>query len=616
MGGRAVALAWCAVALQFPQTPRRSSVARRSHEDDAWSRELPGSVVAKLQKRGIEAMTAVQRAAWDPVFENLDAVVQSPTATGKTLAYVLPLCARLASTPRPKKGGRGSVTPRAVVLAPSRELAVQIGREFEVYGDVQAATIYGGAPLERAIAALRSKGGADVVVATGGRLVEMLRREELSMEAVETLILDEADLLLDADDAPEIAAVLEDMDHDYQLVLFSATITKAVRRYARGAMEVCHDSAFLDRDEKRRDIKHEVAAVVENEWTSAAADVLAARAPRLALLFVRSIAQAKDMEDDLRRVLWFADVFLLHGDMDGAARRTVLSRLRNRDLDRQAILVSTDVASRGLDLPGVDLVLHMGLPRRAGRPGTLDPVLYQHRSGRAGREADSLAESLLFYDPAAGEAKLLAPLKDATGYEFERRPLPTPDQLLDAALNRSYTAASQVPEDILAHIAQTLPDVHDDLALRALAALAGFSPGQRAAPDLRHRSVLTARRSERTLHFRGPALSASEVTKVCKTLGSGKLSAVRLGYDNTTALVDVPITKLDAMVASASRDGVLPSGWTFSVLPNDDESSALSDLPLLPPPTIARNPSSSTSVPQRRQQQQQQPEKSPAATAR
>lgn len=592
----------CVVALHLSPTPQRSSVARRSHEDDAWSRELPGSVVSKLQKRGIEVMTAVQRAAWGPVFERLDAVVQSPTATGKTLAYVLPLCARLASTAVPKKGGRGSVAPRAVVLAPSRELAVQIGREFEVYGDVQVATIYGGAPLERAIAALRSKGGADVVVSTGGRLVEMIRRGDLSMEAVETLILDEADLLLDAEDAPEVAAVLEDMDHDYQLVLFSATITKAVRRYARGAMEVCHDAAFVDRDEKRRDVKHEVAAVVEAEWTSAAADVLAARAPRLALVFVRAIAQAKDVEDDLRRVLWYADVFLLHGDMDGAARRTVLSRLRNRDLDRQAVLVSTDVASRGLDLPGVDLVLHMGLPRKAGRPGTLDPVLYQHRSGRAGREADSLAESLVFYDPAAGEAKLLAPLEDATGYEFERRPLPTPDQLLDAALNRSYAAASQVPHNSLAHIARRLPDVRDDLALRALAALAGFSPGQRAAPDLRHRSVLTARRSERTLHFRAPVLSASQVTKACKALGSGKLSTVRLGYDNTTALVDVPITKLDAIVASASRDGALPPGWTLTVLPSDEEPFALSNLPLLPPP--ARKTISPTSVPQKQPQQQ------------
>lgn len=544
----------------------------------AWERELPRNLADALSSRGINEMTRVQELAWEPVVSGLDAVVQSPTATGKTLAYVLPLCVRLSQSKeeesqQPRATKRGPARPRCVVLAPSRELTMQIGREMskaaEAFG-LKTATAYGGCPLERTIGALRAKGGADVVVSTPGRLAELARRGKshgekvLDFGALETFILDEADCLLDEVDVPEVQSFLfEEMDHDYQLVLFSATITDKVRAFAKGAMEVTHDQAFVDVDSSHL-IVHTSTPVTASEWASAAVDVLleaSAKGGGLALVFTRSIADAKELDGILRAALsQHCDVYCLHGDLDGAARTKITSSLRaGASSTRRRVLVCTDVAARGIDLPAVDLVLQLGAPRKAGKEGTVDPDLYAHRAGRANRDSKTPAESWLLYDPNAGETKLVAEL----GRNFMRKPLPNPDALLSLGKSLALDAARRVPDDIAEAFALQHEEIEKDplLLARALAALAGFSSPSEHAPDLHPRSILTGRKDRVTLKFEGEdsAISPTSVTKICKAMGSGKLGAVQTTKSPNdesrtfSAFVDIPTSKVDKVLDNMAK---------------------------------------------------------------
>lgn len=538
-------------------------------------------------------MSAVQEAAWEPVISRLDAVVQSPTATGKTLAYVLPLCARLSRV-RGSRSCDGPVQPRAVVLAPSRELVMQIGREVsrvsKLLGGLRCATVYGGCPVERSIASVRARGGADLVVATPGRLADLARRGRcgrrgkrsgdervLEFSALETFVLDEADTLLDEIDSPEVQSFLfEQMDHDYQLVLFSATITSKVRSFAKGAMEVLHDHGFLDAHESRSVLNHTSIAVAEAEWTPACVDILlvASAAPGLALVFVRSIADTKHLEATLRTSLGGRGIECnsLHGDLDSAARRRVVAASRTKSA-RRRVLVCTDLAARGIDLPAVDIVVQLGIPRVSGKLGTLDTNLYSHRTGRANREGgDSPARSILLYDPAAGEAKLLAKLALDYPSLATPSPLPSPNDLVSAGLELALRAAVAVPDDVALAFHDRLSLEDDDplFMARTLAALAGFSCAiSDYAPDLRPRSLLSGRKDRATLRLDGPEnlISPSTVIKVCKALGSGKLGVVH--NVGASAFVDIPIAKLNIVLANfadpAKVRTAVPPGLTLSV---------------------------------------------------
>lgn len=541
---------WCR-ALRFTQV-KDARCTTRTWATSPWARELPPKLVDALAARGIAKMTKVQELAWEPVISGLDAVVESPTATGKTLAYVLPLCLRLARN-RSTHGG-----PRAIVVAPSRELAMQVGREVAKAGAVlglKTATIFGGCPMARSLAALRSR--PDVLVSTPGRLADAARRGLVDLDDLETFVLDEADALLDELDLPEVRALLfEEMDHDYQLVLFSATITDQVRGFAKGAMEVRHDQAFLDAMEHRSRIRHAAHAVDSSEWDSALCDLLRAARADATLVFVGTIAEAKRIEETLRRDLAAVlDATALHGDLAGAARTRAVASLRKAS-SRPRCLVCTDVASRGIDLPTVDLVVQLGPPRKAGKEGTIDADLYAHRAGRAGRDGRPV-DCALLYDPARGEARLVRILAETYPSLGQSQPLPSPRRLLDASRNLALHAAREVPDDVARAFLRLADQESDPLLLgRALAALAG-------APDLQPRALLSGRRLFATLRFTGPEpLPPSRITKICKSLGTGKINTV-VHTSNTTALVDVPRTKLDTVLANL-RDpdhrALLPSG--------------------------------------------------------
>jgi len=476
--------------------------------------------------------------------------------------------------------------PRCIVLAPSRELCRQIGEEFAYFANnlrensdeapVNVATCYGGAPMERSIASLRSKGGADIVVATPGRLAELLRRGtrgvkgetvELTLSALETFVFDEADALLDEQDTPEVRRFMDSMDHDYQLVLLSATITAKVRKFARGAMQVEADDSFVDAEDIARTerIEHLSLAAVNAEWAGVTADVLATRDAPLALVFARSISEVRDLAESLRVALGtrYFDVQMLHGDLDPQARRRAIKAVASSEA-RRSVLVATDVASRGLDLPNVGLVVQLGVPRRAGVEGTFDHELYAHRSGRAGREQTATRDSctsILVFDPEAGERMLLKKLADTTKTPSLLKPIapPSANDVVDAAVKRALNEQETIPDALVDAIMERMTVPRSEA--RALAALSGLTTLPVA------RSLLTARAAERTLRVdvdeTANELSPTDVVKTLKALGSGKLDRINLSASKRSALVDVPTAKLDAVLEEAKSG--LPPGWRISL---------------------------------------------------
>ena len=467
---------------------------------------------------------------------------------------------------------RGPASPRIVVMAPSRELSSQIAKEFDelVKGTsaMKCALTIGGVPLHRCIASLRRNGGADVVVATPGRLAELIRQGRgrfvdqeivLSFDNLETFVLDEADALLNEEDVPEVKRFLDNMDHDYQLALVSATITNKVRKFARGAMEIV-DDGDIDINQSRRIVEHESIAAPEAEWPQVASELIQGCSSN-AVVFCRSIATCKSTADVLRRSLpaQTSIILELHGDLDAAARRRVFREARQGE-DRSIILVATDVAARGLDINDVGLCLQLGAPLKAGRRGVLDADLYAHRFGRAARGGEAGASSIVAFDATAGEAPMVEALSEDYPDLWPSKPPPAPSTVRAAAIKRALGACDSVDDDTVAAVLGDLPALSDNEAKRLLAAALAALANVKAQG---RRSRETGKASDRTLRVTASSgdLAPGAVVKALKALGSGKLGRVRVVDDGCGAFVEVPAKRAAKVLAAAGENGALPEGW-------------------------------------------------------
>jgi ATP-dependent RNA helicase DeaD len=338
---------------------------RRSFADLGLRREL----VEALSSLGYEEPTPVQRAAIPPLLEGRDLLGQAPTGTGKTAAFALPALERMPRDRRDRE-------PLALVLVPTRELAVQVSEAIHRYGHALGARvlpIYGGQPIGRQLKALER--GVDVVVATPGRALDHLVRGTLDLRGVGVVVLDEADEMLDMGFADDLEAILQQVPEQRQTVLFSATIPPRIDRMTRSHL----------RDPVRVEIGREAAApgeaplvrqrayVVPGPHKAAALGrVLDLEAPDAALVFCRRRVEVDELAESLNGRGYRAEA--LHGGMDQQQRERVLGRLRSGAAD---LIVATDVAARGLDIGPLTHVVNYDVPS--------SPESYVHRIGRVGR---------------------------------------------------------------------------------------------------------------------------------------------------------------------------------------------------------------------------------------
>ncbi len=349
---------------------------------------LSADVVAALAARDITIPFQIQARTIPAALAGRDVLAKSPTGSGKTLAFTSPIVERL--DPR---GGR----PAALVLVPTRELALQVTEEFASLAKasrITVASVYGGVPL-------RSQGQrareAHVLVATPGRLQDLLDRRLISLDAISILVLDEADRMLDMGFKPQVDKILRHVPADRQTMFFSATLDGAVGELARAyTNDPLRVEAELQNDLSVGEIDHHFVSVTSENKVEKLVELL--RAERgLALVFVRT----KRGADRLAKRLAYhqVDVVTMHGDKSQAQRERALNRFES---GRVTTLIATDVAARGLDLSEITHVINYDPPE--------DEKAYTHRVGRTGRAGRAGTGVTLVLPDQQGEVSRVARL--------------------------------------------------------------------------------------------------------------------------------------------------------------------------------------------------------------
>ncbi len=415
---------------------------------------LRPELLAALSSLGYEEPTPIQRAAIPVMLTGRDVLGQAATGTGKTAAFALPILQRLAASPR----GRA---PVALVLVPTRELAMQVSEALHRYGrelGVRVLPIYGGQPIVRQLRALDA--GVDVVVATPGRAVDHLGRGSLQLGSLEVMVLDEADEMLDMGFAEDLEAILAATPASRQLVLFSATmpgrIDALARRHLRDPERI--RIAEPSGGDEAALVRHSAYLVQRAYKAVSLGRVLDVEAPTAALVFCRTREGVDTLTETLNARGYRAEA--LHGGMSQEQRDKVMGRLRSGTAD---LLVATDVAARGLDIEQLSHVFNYDLPSSV--------EAYVHRIGRVGR-AGREGVAITLAEPR--EHRMLKTIERATKRRIALEKVPTVADLRARRLDLTRAALREsILEDDLDHyrvVVESLADEFDVMEV-ALAAV-------------------------------------------------------------------------------------------------------------------------------------------------
>jgi superfamily II DNA/RNA helicase len=324
-------------------------------------------VEQELASRGITEAFPIQELALPDALAGQDVLAKSPTGSGKTLAFGLPIVERVSPD---------AAAPAALVLVPTRELALQVTDELTRIGAVKqlrVATIYGGAPLG---AQAKRARGAHILVATPGRLQDLFERRLVSLDTIGILVLDEADRMLDMGFRPQVERIVRQLPQERQTMLFSATLDGEVGELARSfTRSPSRFEARLPQTDSDAVVGHSFVSVTAADKLDRLLELLEADRG-LALIFVRTKRGADRLAKKLRDR--GVDAAAMHGDMAQGARERALERFRD---GRTTTLVATDVAARGLDLESISHVINFDPPE--------DDKGYVHRVGRTGRAGRS-----------------------------------------------------------------------------------------------------------------------------------------------------------------------------------------------------------------------------------
>jgi len=321
------------------------------------------AVADVLFERGITHPFQIQALVIPEALQGGDVLAKSPTGSGKTLAFAIPILERLDVADK---------RPAALVLVPTRELCVQVTEEFAlIAGDsIKVASVYGGVPLK---AQANLAKAAHVIVATPGRLQDLVDRGLVSLDAVKVLVLDEADRMLDMGFKPQVDRLVRRLSDNRQTMFFSATLDGEVGELARRYTHFpARFEGELPADRRTGEVDHRFVPVTPDNKVSTLVDLLNEEDCGLALVFVRTKAGADRLVEKLRRN--DVDAVAIHGDKGQAQRENALARF---DSGKVKTLVATDVAARGLDVDDITHVINLDPPE--------EPDVYTRRVGRTGR---------------------------------------------------------------------------------------------------------------------------------------------------------------------------------------------------------------------------------------
>ncbi|KTR02492.1 DEAD/DEAH box helicase [Curtobacterium luteum] len=421
---------------------------------------LSDQVLKAVKDIGYETPSAIQEATIPTLLEGRDVVGLAQTGTGKTAAFALPILSRMES---------GSKVPQALVLSPTRELALQVCEAFEQFAShmkhVHVLPVYGGQAYGVQLSALRR--GVDVVVGTPGRIMDHIAKGTLDLSELKYLVLDEADEMLKMGFAEDVETILAETPDDKQVALFSATMPAQIRRISQQYLTDPAEITVKTKTKTAANITQRYLMVSYPQKVDALTRILEVEDFEGMIIFVRTKSETETLAEKLRARGYAAAA--ISGDVAQAQRERTVNQLKSGKLD---ILVATDVAARGLDVDRITHVVNFDIP--------VDIESYVHRIGRTGR-AGRKGDSISFVTPR--ERRLLAAIERHTKQPLTQMQLPTIEDVNETRLTRfddAITAALEQQDrisafrDVIAHYVRN----HDVPAEDVSAALAVVAQGE------------------------------------------------------------------------------------------------------------------------------------------
>ncbi|GLT88486.1 hypothetical protein SLE2022_065110 [Rubroshorea leprosula] len=451
-------------SLSLSQDEEEVEISSEQDELDISKLDLPQRLVDILQKRGISHLFPIQRAVLIPALEGRDLIARAKTGTGKTLAFGIPIIKRLTEPTDRRNSLRSGRLARVLILAPTRELAKQVEKEIKESAPyLNTVCVYGGVSYNTQRNALSR--GVDVVVGTPGRIIDLIESKDLKLGEVEYLVLDEADQMLAVGFEEDVEEILENLPPKRQSMLFSATMPAWVKKLARKYLDNPLNIDLVgDQDEKLAEgIKLYAISTTSTSKRTILSDLVMVYAKGgKTIVFTQTKRDADEVSLALTNSIASE---ALHGDISQHQRERTLNGFRQ---GKFTVLVATDVASRGLDIPNVDLVIHYELPN--------DAETFVHRSGRTGRAGKEGSAILMFTN---SQRRTVRSLERDVGCKFEFISPPAIEEVLESSAEQvAATLRGVHPESVEFFIptAQRLIEEQGTSALAAaLAHLSGFA---------------------------------------------------------------------------------------------------------------------------------------------
>ncbi|XP_009789500.1 DEAD-box ATP-dependent RNA helicase 3, chloroplastic [Nicotiana tabacum] len=496
-------------SLNVSSEPEYDSESEVEDDDESGTEDelaisklgLPQRLADSLEKRGITHLFPIQRAVLVPALEGQDIIARAKTGTGKTLAFGIPVLKKLSGDEEMRNTLRRGRLPKILVLAPTRELAKQVEKEMKESAPyLNTVCIYGGVSYATQQNALTR--GVDVVVGTPGRLIDLINNNTLKLGEVEYLVLDEADQMLAVGFEEDVEVILEKLPSQRQSMLFSATmpgwVKKLARKYLNNPLTI---DLVGDQEEKLAEgIKLYALLTTATSKRTILSDLVTVYAKGgKTIVFTQTKRDADEVSMALSNSI---SSEALHGDISQHQRERTLNGFRQ---GKFTVLVATDVASRGLDIPNVDLVIHYELPN--------DPETFVHRSGRTGR-AGKEGNAILMY--TGNQRRTVRSLERDVGCKFEFVSPPSVKEVLESSAEHVVATLNGVHPESVEYFTPTAQQLMEQQGVNALAAalalLGGFSKPPSSRSLITHEQGWTTLQLTRdSVNSRG-FLSARSVT--------------------------------------------------------------------------------------------------------
>lgn len=362
---------------------------------------LEPKVMRAITEMGFEESTPIQEKTVPLAMEGRDLIGQAQTGTGKTAAFGIPLVNKIDIKEE---------RIVALIMCPTRELAIQVAEEIAKLGrfkGTRSLPIYGGQDIVKQIRALKKK--PQIIIGTPGRLLDHINRKTIKLDDVQTVILDEADEMLDMGFMEDITSILSMVPEERHTMLFSATMPPNIQRLAQRFLKNPEHVSIVNKQVSAPTIEQSYIELHEKQKFDALSRLIDMEAPELAIIFGRTKRRVDELSEALQKRGYSAEG--LHGDLSQNQRDNVMRKFRDGSID---VLVATDVAARGLDVSGVTHVVNFDLPQ--------DPESYVHRIGRTGR-AGKEGKAYTFVTPR--EIDHLHLIERVTRHRITKKPLPS-----------------------------------------------------------------------------------------------------------------------------------------------------------------------------------------------